>query len=62
MRTVTEIESRFGMGCRDPAQEFLRIETDAGEFVADAVGCVQGNSVKFGQERLLDTVLFHLPV
>jgi hypothetical protein len=62
MRPVAEIEARLRMSAGQAHEDFVRVQSHAGKRVADAVGRVQRDVEWIRQTRLLNTVLFHLPV
>ena len=43
MRAVAEIEADFGMLRRQTVEDFVRVESNAGERVAEAVGGIESD-------------------
>ena len=49
MRPVTEIEAYFRVGAGETHEDFVRVKSHAGEYIADAVGRVQRDVVQIRQ-------------
>ena len=49
MRPVTEIEAHFRVGASETYEDFVRVKSYSGEYIADAVGRVQRDVVQIRQ-------------